>query len=110
MLKVTTVNRMDHLNAIELCDDYKRKMNVATSTSFVDHAQDSDGCATLIVHCVGPGSQESDSLAHFLAQLKRVTAEVEALIQPAAPVTEAAQPDGDASEQKSSKRAARNSG
>lgn len=43
MLKVSTSNRTEHLQAIELCDDYKRKLNVATAQAFVDHAQDEDG-------------------------------------------------------------------
>lgn len=86
MQKVSTKNRAEHLNAIEILKDYVRKINTATAVSFVDHSQDDDGCATLIVHAVGPGVEEAKSLADFLVQLKRVVAEVEAMLpKPEAP-------------------------
>jgi uncharacterized circularly permuted ATP-grasp superfamily protein len=80
MQKVSTKNRAEHLNALEILKDYGRKINTATAVGFVDHSQDDDGCATLIVHAVGPGVEEANSLADFLVQLKRAVAEVEALL------------------------------
>lgn len=85
MLKVSSENRADQLNAIEAINDFARKVNTATSRAFLSYDQDADGCATLVLHVVGPGVEEAKSLADCVEQLKRVTAEVEALLPKSEP-------------------------
>ena len=86
MLKISGANRTEQLNAIEAIKDFIRKVNTATSQAFIDYQQDDDGCATLVLHVVGPKVEEAKSLADFSEQLKRVAAEVEALLpKPEAP-------------------------
>jgi uncharacterized circularly permuted ATP-grasp superfamily protein len=99
MQKVSTKDRAKHLDAIEILKDYGRKINTASAVGFVDHSQDDDGCATLIVHAVGPGVEEAKSLADFLVQLKRVVAEVEALLpKPEVPSVKKSRKKTDAAE------------
>lgn len=86
MLKISGANRTEQLNAIEAIKDFVRKVNTATSQAFIDYQQDDDGCATLLLHVVGPKADETKSLTDFHEQLKRVTAEVEALL-PKAPAS-----------------------